>query len=532
MKSLEPGATGMALADSSDALSNEAGQSATRDTLMWVVLVGALTFYGLLAFNSGAKLSPVLNETDAAAERIHRIIEQADADTGRADRAEIEQLIPYWFRLVEEMSSERYVYGSDSIMETEAHYQSMAPAKRHALSLHMMCGLILMAAGILQFWPQFRRRFRTAHRVSGVVFVGTAVVSMSMSGYHLISTEISDIYSDFVFYWGLWFALVLAITAIAVSMVAIRRKNRLVHLGWAAMAFGAFLTAPVQRLNWIAWAAVAGDRTFNEMNMLVTATLFVESILLGHLLFCINRGGSPQAGCATGPGVPAREGASMLAKGTILFMASVSALATIAFFLVHQGFQGGTFAKALMPATSLAWHDTIFADVRPAVLVLSLLGLLGASALGLTADDRWLGRRWLRVAVVVFGLVASGVLLGWGVQLGLPRHETTIGGVFYGFSGALLLLFVLIFSWRAAPVAGTSPGALKETLWFVFAFAMSPALLYLSMLGFEGTGFVPGEFLVSGDGYQLAVAVALTAPGLLGHLAAVYSDESRRYRVH
>ena len=294
--------------------------------MLWAALALLLIGYGLIAFEAGTKISPQMNTTEDQLGKIDYLLEQARNDVSTIGSPESEAMSPVWVRAIERLHSSQYANSDDSVMPTERHYISMSDGQRNRLSLHMMLGLVLMTFGFFQFLPAFRRRFRMAHRVMGVLYVIAGFTSMAMSGSHLFSNRVSDIFNEYVFYMGLWVMLVIAVTGLSAAGYAIWRKNIAAHLGWQALAFGSFLTAPIQRIYWVGMAPFAGDATFNEMNILLNVSLFAQAFLAAYLLFCSNRGGSPVRGCMRDhagiveAGKPARVSACAVAAFAAIVM--------------------------------------------------------------------------------------------------------------------------------------------------------------------------------------------------------------------
>ena len=493
--------------------------------IAWVATVLFLTAYGMLTFQAGTKLMPGLNPGDDKTGRIERLMQAADTDPNAIRQSDISETMPEWLRLVSGLSSDEYTYSSDSIAQAEAHYQAMSETKRNALSIHMMLGLVLMATGALQFWPALRRKHRKLHRVTGMTFVAAAFTSMSMSGYHLLTTPIEHIYTEFIFFIGLWFALAWSIISILLAIWALMKKNYALHMGFMASGFAAFLTAPVQRSMWVGLAPFSEGRTFDEMNMAVTSTLFGLCMLAGYALFSINRASSPERKSAPHP-QRWKHGPSLI------WLAGIASIAaTLMFFAVQGGLGNTGFAANLLLPPAIEWHDQIFSGLRPLLFCLAMTVLIASSAQALAAGiNRLADMHKTHLAIVGSGVLTAALLISWGVQLGRPGNTVIMGGTFYLYTGTLLLMFVGLFAKRCF-LTRDSANRIAEMLWFVFAFALAPAVFYLSMIVVEALSFVPEAYHVTGDGYQLAVAIALTLPPFIGHFAALFSNETKRFAV-
>lgn len=492
-------------------------QCGPRRNVFWVLMGLFLVTYGLVAFNSGAKVSPSLNGTGDPAGVTSSIIAQASQGVDLRGTREVQQVLPVWTRVMASLSSSRYAFGLDGIMETELYYYTMSAIRRTVLSTHMMLGLVLMSCGFLQFWPWFRRRYPKVHRRVGFVYIGAAYASMFMSGTHLLATGIANTFDHFVFHVGLWMLLVGVVVSVTMATIAIARGDVVRHAGWQALGFGFLLTAPLQRLDWLVLSMVAGNRSFNEMNILVNVLLFVQAALCGYALFALNR---PSIARQTGGTLwgPARSRASqlMFVGLTAVWVLPALVAGTPAAF---------TSAQRLMPPEALTWlaqHVSglslrVFAGVVPAL-----------------AGSAWLLSRAIhegrRVSPRLAGLTASsatvaGVLsLTWAYQLGLPSHDRSLAGGGFAAFAAVLLLFAGLFlrAYRCGAIEKT-----QEWLQFLLLFSSAPGLFVVGLWLMDASSAVPMPYRADGDGYELAVAFALVSPVTTGHLLSMSSGEKR-----
>ncbi|WP_339344371.1 DUF2306 domain-containing protein [uncultured Alcanivorax sp.] len=497
--------------------------------MLWAALALLLIGYGLIAFEAGTKISPQMNTTEDQLGKIDYLLEQARNDVSTIGSPESEAMSPVWVRAIERLHSSQYANSDDSVMPTERHYISMSDGQRNRLSLHMMLGLVLMTFGFFQFLPAFRRRFRMAHRVMGVLYVIAGFTSMAMSGSHLFSNRVSDIFNEYVFYMGLWVMLVIAVTGLSAAGYAIWRKNIAAHLGWQALAFGSFLTAPIQRIYWVGMAPFAGDATFNEMNILLNVSLFAQAFLAAYLLFYINRGSSPLRGSMRDhagiveAGKPARVSACAVA--------AFAAIVMLALYVISPGFAASESGAYMVPASAASWHDGFIVQsvFRYALVLAVLIQLALGLRLFLASEQGVRAQTRSPIAIIAAGLVSGGILISWGCQLGMPRHEISLAGTFYFCAGVLQWLFCGLF---AAQAWRRQWGKMREALFLVLGMAMAPALLATFMWLLAMINIVPEIYREAGHGYQMAAAVALVLPILAGHMYTMLSVETKRYAVN
>ncbi|MBZ0334000.1 DUF2306 domain-containing protein [Marinobacter sp. AL4B] len=508
-------------------ISNQPSAMSRFSPFLWGLTGLFLITYGLFAFNAGSKVSPILNPVTGADDTVAYIVEQANNGTQMAGTAEAE-VLPAWINLIARIESSEYIHGSDSIMNTEQHFYAMEETKKHVLSTHMMLGLVLMATGFFQFWPAFRRKHRKTHRVLGVVYIIAGFSSMAMSTYYLLNTEVSKIYSQFVFYAGLWIMLSTVVIGLSLACYAIIKRNIAVHLGWQAFAFGSFLTAPIQRLYWIGMAPLSDGASFNEMNIVMNVTLFAQAFLGGYILFYLNRESSPLRN-STNTLSGSSYADELKAYGSYAVFFVVWLLAAV-FYIVAPGFAANDFMQQQAPASAALWHDAILNSSLPALLLIVLAALLATAARLLTATPEKLQKMWLEPKVLLAAGAVTGIIfLRWGWQLGMPSHTHSLAGVFYTAAGIFLIWFLAMV---ARAIHSQRFGKMKEWLWFASLFAASPGVLYGLLYVVNAINLVPEPYRQQGHGYQLAAGAALLVPVFFGHIFAIYSAETKRYAVN
>lgn len=499
--------------------------------MLWLVVGSVLIGYGLLAFDSGTKISPTLNPSSDGGAAIERILSEAELGPVVSNTKEIDQFVPTWINLIADIESDQYAYGRDSVLPIEHHYLSMPESERHVLSTHMLLGLVIMGAGFLQFWPAFRRKYRTAHRLFGVLYVGAGFTSMAMSGYYLVVTDIADIYSTFVFYVGLWVMLIFSVLGLSMAGYSIIKKDIARHLGWQAVAFGFFLTAPTQRIYWILLSPFSEGATFNEMNIVVNVMLFAQASLFGYLLFLINRGSSPLKRKApiSSSTVGANNNNQFAAR--VLTVAGFGVLAW--FYLFASGMESTDAIMHIVPSSAAAAHDQLLVSPSTYLLVSSLTVVFGYGLKLLftpsISETDPASTKLQSLFIGTSGTIAAITLCFWGYELGLPSHAKSVAGVFYMSTGLLLLPFIAGFM---VSVWKQKEGYMKEFLLFVVMLALAPVfqILLLHITGVLNT--IPEIYRLEGHGYQIAAGFALFLGIIAPFATAIYSSHTNRYAVN
>lgn len=489
--------------------------------LFGLVLIG----YGLLAFNAGTTLSPLTGRAENGAEVTRYILDQTREGVDMRGTEEVRQAMPAWVNLMARLSSGDYAYGEDGLQETEIYYFSMSETRRTVLSTHMMLGMVLMTAGFFQFWPAFRRRFRKTHRVLGVAYVLAAFASMTLSGIHLVNAGIANTFNTYVFHVGLWVMLVGVVVSVSMAGIALLRKDIARHLGWQALGFGFLMTAPVQRIDWLALSTVAGDASFNEMNILVNTILFVQVTLAAYWLFRVNRDSSPLRATAT----LALKPVSLLMRRSGYVLLSALALICLLPALTPGSLANLPVVERMIPMAPLGWL-TGGIDGR-----LLIVFLMATAVLMLAAWSQLINLRagieskpMTTPLINISAAIAAALALYWGYRLGMPSHAHSVGGAGFALLGLLLAFFLLQLSWAQRQ---GNQGTTVEWLQFLLLSATTPALLLINLWLLDLTGAVPSPYLGKGAGYELVTISAVFTPVLIGFLMSVYSAETNRYRI-
>lgn len=500
-----------------------------RSLALWAALAIFLIGFGFVSVESATSLSPTLNTSENQLEQIDFLMEQARNGVSTAGSTESENMLPIWQRAIETLHSSQYANSEDSTIVTSRHYIGMPDGQRERLSVHMVLGLVLMGLGVFQFWPAFRRRFRMAHRFMGGGYILAGFTSMAMSGSHLLTSEISDIYGEYVFYVGLWVMLVIAIIGMSAAGYAIYRRNIAAHLGWQALAFGTFLTAPIQRTYWVGMSPFAGDASFNEMNMVVNVSLFVQAFLAAYALFYINRSSSPLRDAL-------RDHSGIMQSGTVTkfwgyTVTTIAAILLCDIYLFSPGFASTGSTAYMVPASAASWHDSVVnaSSLRYVMVFAVMAQLLVGMRLFLANEQGIRKQAWAPKVIVVASLISGGILISWAYQLGIPRHEISQAGVFYFYTGVLQCLLSAFF---AAQAWRQQLGKMREALCLVLGMAAAPAIMISALWVMALADTVPAVYRETGHGYLAAASLGLFLPIIVGHLYAMFSAETKRYAVN
>lgn len=487
-------------------------------TTLWLLFAAFLAFYAVLVVQSGFHNLPINSGPEDVA-KLAEIQAQGDQRVPYSEVAEAaREVYPWWNQLMAWVGGTYYGFGSNGATEPLLYYASMDPTDKSVLSVHMALGGACLVLGVFQFWPAFRRNYRKAHRAIGGLYILSAYTMVAASAYHLVHTGIENTYQGFTFHLQLWFLVISTTITQTLAIYYIKKRNFALHFGFQAYTFAAFLSAPLQRLDWVVLGALWPHLSQGEVNNMVNLAGFWQCLLAAYVIYVWNRESTP---VRAQPLVHAPA-----PKGEARFfwtLALAGAATTVAFYLVWPGLGQWHVAREIVPASTLAADAALFADntLRNAVFtattcaaILSGMWLLMNNA----ASSR--ARRVFYGAAVVSALMQ----LSWAWQLGEPTMKVIAGGGFYALSGVSLLAFALLAMW--AERRGRE-GLWREMMVYGVNFAFAPALLLWMHGIWWALGAIPTQYLDVGHGYLLAAGGAILAPTMHGFIGAFTSSESR-----
>lgn len=461
--------------------------------------IAVCLLYGLLAVDAARIIGQPLYVADSHALVVAR--EQVSAGTQDATVGLNES--PAWIIAAGHMASHAFAFDRDSYFHTQyVHYARMPKANAAMLAVHVVLGGACML-GALQFWPWFRRRYPRGHRGIGVAYLLAAQLAMLTAAYAMATTPIREGFDQFSFLAGLWMLVVIVSVALWLSVHHLRRREYGRHQGWMAISFGALLTAPMARYDWILFAVLDHRLNFAAANYLTSAILLPQCFLIGYALLCCNRIAQESR--------PVR--AQAVKSPRIFIMAALVAvlagIATIAVrFLLHPGLAAIDESARLIPAGVLALDLRVVAGdavSRWVFALASMAGLAFGAGFLLAAfpgGDARIPVKSRRAAagLALCAAVAAVPLLHWASASGPPSASTIAGGGYDALYAALLLLFAsllgvaLVRRWDALA---------KE--WGIAAICALLAMpLFHWSLALLRALPVPAQFVAAGHVYRLA----------------------------
>lgn len=192
------------------------------------------------------------------------------------------------------VTSDQHSYGTDSYFTYSMYHYAEMPIKNMVvLSFHNVMGGICMLFGALQFWLAFRHRYPPWHRGFGALYMVTAQLAMIAAAIYLTITPVQTFYDSFSFYVGLWILVIIVTISLWLSIYHLKRKEYAQHQAYMAINFGALLTAPILRYNWVLGGILFPDVGFNTSNYLGAGILLPQCFVMGYLLLSGIMAGSP-----------------------------------------------------------------------------------------------------------------------------------------------------------------------------------------------------------------------------------------------
>ena len=487
-------------------------------TTLWLLFAAFLTFYAVLVVQAGFHNLP----SNSGPENIAKLAEIEAKGDQRVPYSEVadqaREVFPWWNQLMARAGGTYYGFGSNGGTEILRYYASMEPADKSVLSVHMALGGACLVLGVFQFWPAFRRNYRKAHRAMGGLYILAAYTMVAASAYHLVHTSIENTFQGFAFHLQLWFLVISTTITQTLAIYHIKKRNFALHFGFQAYTFAAFLSAPLQRLDWVVLGTVWPHLSHGEVNNMVNLAGFWQCLLAAYVIYVWNRESSPLR--------PQPALQPVKAAGEVRFfwmLALAGAATTVALFLIWPGLGQWHVARSIVPATTLAAEAALLADSTLQNVVFTAAtcaAILSGMWLLMNDATSWLARRVFYVGAVVSSLIQ----LTWGWQLGEPNLKVIAGGGFYYISGISLLAFALLALW--AERRG------REALWrelmvYGVNFAFAPALLLWMHAIWYALGVIPQQYIDLGHGYILAAGGAILSPTLHGFIGSFTSTETR-----
>ena len=397
-----------------------------------------------------------------------------------------------WIRLFAALVSREHALGAGSV-----HVDQAVPYRDglHFLLMHTTMGAIAMALGPFQFSNRLRKRYPSAHRTAGKVYLVGAVLSMFGGLAYLATTPMQAVFSGAMFAVALAGLDVMVLLTAWLAYTAVRRRAFAEHRSWMAFNFGLLLATPVLRLLWICFGWAFPAQWQAATNLAIT-TFLLPLCVTGMLWWVAAQHGSAR---------PRPLRLSVVARarwrtsGRIALAAGVAVVS-----LVYVGHFAWPAAGWQWYAGAQAVADTALFESRWAAFVLYALASAAAMSTSLNAiaaavAGERAGRPFHLACVAA---AVSGAFLASACGARLPGGWPVLS---YWWALAGLWIFATMFAIRADRAART----LVARDWTLY----SAALAWLPLTVIPQ---VPlwAQFTVMDDDTAMQTAVTLS---FIGH---------------
>lgn len=486
--------------------------------------------YGLIVIDTGIVNFRGAGNAEVAAKR-SALVESADSGRPLEAPAEIARHSSVGIAMLGLITSPTFAYGSRGLGDQLLHYATMPKFNGIALSLHNLMAGSCMLFGALQFWPALRRKYPRLHRGMGGYYLVTAQLAMIGALGYMFRTPVEKIYDQLTFYVELWVLAIVVTFSLWTAMYALKQKHIAQHQAWMTMSYAMLLTAPIGRMGWFIFAAVAPGMRQLEANYAVSDPLIPLCLLCGYGLFTVNRWVQSERTDQSAAKIAQDFGLQMKFGRLLAWLALIAILVagwtTIEHFLLSPGFTPMPLAAEFIPQGVIQTHDGIIATQIGTRLLFAL-----ALMLGLASGAHFLWKIFVArpTEVQILGPtawvlalssgMAGSIYLSWGWQIGMPSFATLTGGAMHVFGGLATMGFAGLLVWAL----------LKRQSAWVKEWAVFTVACLLSMPGFYwflpvlATFGIDAQFIQSGHVYRLACNSPWMLYLTLAYVAAMYSQ--------
>jgi uncharacterized membrane protein YqgA involved in biofilm formation len=492
--------------------------------LIFALLLG---LYGLFAIDMARIISsPLFTPSSEIVAKRHATNQAANAGVSNEYTSEAWKHSGVWLYGLSQLTSDKHAYGDDSYFTYSMfHYAEMPKKNILMLSFHNVMGGLCMLFGALQFWPTFRKKFPRWHRCFGMIYMITAQLAMIGAAIYLYITPVKTIYDSFSFYIGLCLLAAIVTLSLWMSIYHLIRREYAQHQAFMAINFGALLTAPLLRYNWVLGGILFPEVSFNTANYWGAGILLPQCFIIGYLLLCVSRSlqqDRPQP-LLTSRDVPAwRYGL----VGILMAVLIAALLTTVYYFYIAPDLSHISHSSMFVPHGFAEIYRSVIVE-QSSLRILFILSVVLSVVIGLAflwnsfldRQIKPIRQRKLAWGLVITGYAGSMILFIWAYQLGAPSVAILSGGTHAGLYGVLWLLFSSLLA-----IALYQHKQALITEWGLLTILISVSMpVFFWILHLLMWLPIPHEFAVQGQVFRLA-ADAGPALLLVGLVYTVYSQ--------
>jgi len=381
--------------------------------------------------------------------------------------------------------SHQFAWGSEAGYVDLKQILGQYYAHSYRMALHTAFGGLVISIGISQFIPALRRRHPVLHRRLGMVVATSMVLSTTGAILYLACSTLNSIYSGptfFIFLVGLAF---LALFAVSQAALALLSRDFRGHMTWMAIAFAAYMTAPLLRADWIVFGNVV-PTTLQRINGSGGSFVVVQTLLL--MLLWLTFVGDRDLPAS----INARQRACHWPRAVLRLLAILSTVT-----VVHEGVLA-PLGLGLIPGQ----RDV--ATILSPVAMLWAVASASAACWSLNAWDAWIsGKRPHMRFLFALALCGAGAIL---IGMRLPRQSLD------GFIHAYFWIFLGSTQWVVLALALlVRPNSMGRNAWGLVSLFLLwlPGLVPVLIPALMHFGTTQYEAIIAGT--TLAVGAMVTA---------------------
>ena len=100
------------------------------------------------------------------------------------------------------------------------------------LFLHVLTGILTTSLGVIQFFPNLRKKSIRLHKLNGYVYVLSVGIAATGAGYLALTTKLNSIYSA-----GLLLGAIVWVITTAIALYAVKIRNVNQHQEWMTRSY-------------------------------------------------------------------------------------------------------------------------------------------------------------------------------------------------------------------------------------------------------------------------------------------------------
>jgi uncharacterized membrane protein len=499
---------------------------------MTVITILFVLVYSLNSANTGINIIKNNDVTHAYDALVNIATSEHDLNTpqvvSQISQAESEITNGLYFKAIRELSSVEYAYGEGGYIEQYIVNNNKTAVEKKNFGFHIICGAICLIMGFFQFWPYFRRKFRTMHRVFGSVFIVSGLALCISVLFYLNWSGPETTYEALTGYAGLYVLTGVTLMSMGTSIFYLFKRQYNKHMGWMSITLGSFLTAIFQRYDWLVVAAMDTGQTHAVMNGLVDAILYTQAYVIAYLIFFMNRHYSPLRKNHT----PLSRLSSMKKYGMIA-LSVLGSLSVFHYYVFTQGMADSSVVlsvineAAFIKETAVIFNQESMLPFMFAVLSSLMMGL--GAFLVITPQSLTQGAHYKHSLYSLAGAGLAAIEISWGLNIGYPTMLNSPGGGHYVLWGILHLGFSAAVLYASLT---NKQSLLKEWITMLWIMSFFSVTIFWMSGGLSLFDVVPPHYVESRHLSVLLAGGASAVVFLLAMRSAIHGNATAERAIH